>query len=121
MTNTSAAAVSARLRKAGFGIVATRMLEGIRVSKGVLGEVHVVVDHDMPGSARRVAELVAAELDKWEGYEYRRHEDVHFYIKKKVPTDRAELAEIIFDGASISRNEADHIAGMIIAAGYTRK
>lgn len=122
MTNTSPAAVSARLRKAGFGIVATRMLQGIRVSKSVLGEVHVVVDHDTKGSAHRVADLVEAELATWDGYTFRRNEDVHFYVKKAQPQarDRAELTEIIFDSAGISRNEADHIAGIILAAGFKR-
>lgn len=79
--NTSASAVSARLRKAGFGIVATRNREGIRVSRGVLGEVCVEVDHNFPRSETRVADLVAEELADWAGYAVRRNGN-HFYVSK---------------------------------------
>lgn len=69
MTQTSPSAVSARLRRAGFGIVATRNREGIRVSRGALpGFVNVTVDLDRPGEAARLTEAVAAELAGWEGY-----------------------------------------------------
>lgn len=81
MSNTSPSAVSARLKRVGFGIVATRNLEGIRVSKSVLGEVSIAVDHDMPGSEKRAADALAEELATWDGYEVRRNEN-HFYIKK---------------------------------------
>jgi len=58
----SAPAVSAKLKAAGFGIVATRNREGIRVSRGALpGRVCVAVDLDRPGEARRLAVL----LEEW--------------------------------------------------------
>lgn len=149
MSQTSPTAVSAKLHRAGFNTVATRKLEGIRVSRSALGEVHIVVDHDMHRSAKRVADLLDTELKTWEGYTYRRNDDVHFYIKKTDkphPTgegispapagfdpaelldtvraekrQRVELAEIIADYSGLRPNDADHIAGMIIAAGFTRK
>jgi hypothetical protein len=69
MSQTTPSAVSARLRRAGFGIVATRNREGIRVSRGALpGFVNVTVDLDRPGEAARLTEAVAAELAAWEGY-----------------------------------------------------
>lgn len=80
-TNTSPSAVSARLHRAGFTIVATRKLQGIRVSRGVLGEVGVEVDHDTPGSETRVADMVEEELQTWDGYTFRRVGN-HFYVSK---------------------------------------
>lgn len=79
---TSAPAVSAKLHRAGFAIVATRRQEGIRVSRGILGSVSVVVDHDTPISEARVADMVEEELKTWEGYTYRRTEGNHFYVSK---------------------------------------
>jgi hypothetical protein len=84
ITGTSAPAVSARLKQAGFGIVATRNREGIRVSRGVLrGQVCISVDLDRPGEEERLAGLVAEELVKWEGYDFTRHGS-HFTVKKHV-------------------------------------
>lgn len=57
----SAPSVSAKLRAAGFGIVATRNREGIRVSRGIGGRVSVCVDLDRPGEAKRTAAL----LEEW--------------------------------------------------------
>lgn len=73
----SASSVSAKLRAAGFGIVATRNREGIRVSRGALaGRVCVAVDLDRPGEARRTAAL----LEQWlvdnasaQGWSWSRH------------------------------------------------
>jgi hypothetical protein len=82
---TSASAVSARLHKAGFAIVATRKLQGIRVSRGILGSVSVEVDLDVPRQETRLANLVEEELKTWEGYTYRRTSNgqgSHFYISK---------------------------------------
>lgn len=78
---TSPSAVSARLHRAGFNTVATRKLEGIRVSKGILGSVSIEVDHDTPRSEARVADLLAAELATWEGFEVRRASN-HFYVRR---------------------------------------
>jgi hypothetical protein len=84
ITGTSAAAVSARLHRAGFGVVATRNREGIRVSRGALrGQVCVTVDLDRPGEEGRLANLVAEELVKWEGYDFTRNGN-HFTVKKHV-------------------------------------
>lgn len=80
---TSATAVSARLHRAGFTTVATRKLEGIRVSRGILGSVSVAVDHDTARSEARVADLLEAELKTWDGYTYRRSEGNHFYVMKE--------------------------------------
>lgn len=80
---TSPSAVSAKLHRAGFNTVATRKLEGIRVSRGVLGSVSIEVDHDLPRSEARVADLLATELATWEGYEVRRTQGGnHFYVIK---------------------------------------
>lgn len=79
---TSPTAVSAKLKAAGFGIVATRNREGIRVSSGGLGEVRVTVAHDMPRARKRAADALAEELNRWEGYEVRRNDSDSFYIKK---------------------------------------
>jgi hypothetical protein len=62
------------------------------VGRGVLGEVHVEVDHDTPGSEKRVADLVGAELQGWEGYEVRRNEN-HFYVRKAALTAGTNAAE----------------------------
>lgn len=78
---TSPAAVSAKLHRAGFTTVATRKLEGIRVSRGILGSVSVQVDHDAPRSEARVADLLEEELKSWEGYTYRRASN-HFYVMR---------------------------------------
>lgn len=60
----SAPAVSAKLKAAGFGIVATRNREGIRVSRGALaGRVCVSVDLDRPGEQRRTAALLQTWLE----------------------------------------------------------
>jgi hypothetical protein len=79
---TSAPAVSARLHKAGFAIVASHHREGIRVSRGALrGSVRVTVDLDMPGKETRLADLVTEELIKWEGYDFTRNGN-HFTVTK---------------------------------------
>jgi hypothetical protein len=85
---TSPAAVSARLRKAGFGIVATYYREGIRVRNNGArnnGKVCVVVDMDRNGEAARTADLLDAELATWEGFDVRREGINHFYIAKTAP------------------------------------
>lgn len=94
MPKTSASAVSAKLHKAGFAIVSgDRRREGIRVSKSVLGEVNIVVDLDMHRPAKRLADLVDEELKTWEGYEYRRRDDVFFYISKAEP--QAKIVDLL--------------------------
>jgi hypothetical protein len=79
---TSPSAVSARLHRAGFTTVATRKLEGIRVGRGVLGTVHVEVDHDLQRSETVVADLLEEEFKTWAGYTYRRTPGNHFYVQK---------------------------------------
>lgn len=79
---TSAPYVSARLRKAGFGIVGgDRRRDGIRVSRGILGQVSVDVDIIDAKMEAALAQLVAEELATWEGYTIRRV-DNHFYVGK---------------------------------------
>lgn len=57
-----ASQVSARLRRAGFGVVSTRNREGIRVSKGALpGEVRIAVDIDRPSESGRAVR----HLQEW--------------------------------------------------------
>lgn len=83
--NTSPAAVSARLRRAGFGIVATRNREGIRVSRGALrGTVCVTVDLDREGEAERLADTLHEELKGWEGYDVKRYACT-FTVSKSAP------------------------------------
>lgn len=82
---TSPTAVSAKLHRAGFTTVATRKLEGIRVSRGILGSVSVEVDHDTPRSEARVADLLAAEFATWTDYDVRRTQGGnHFYVTKRA-------------------------------------
>lgn len=38
-----------------------------------------------------------------------------------MSADRVELRTILEDHSSLSRNDADHLAGMIVAAGYGKK
>lgn len=79
----NASSVSRQLKAAGFGIVATRNREGIRVSNGALkGYVSATVDLDRPGEARRLADaleeyLRTALVDT--GISYRR-DGVHFTV-----------------------------------------
>lgn len=79
--NTTPQAVSARLKRSGFTTVATRNLEGIRVSRGILGSVSIDVDLDVPRQEERLANLVAEELAKWDGFEVWRASN-HFYVRK---------------------------------------
>ncbi|QAY16145.1 hypothetical protein SEA_SONALI_33 [Arthrobacter phage Sonali] len=95
-THTSAAAVSARLRRAGFTPIATtsRRREGIRVTRGALpGNVSIVVDLDIVRQATRLADLLEAELKTWEGFTFYRHADVHFNISKQPITSGTNAAE----------------------------
>lgn len=82
--NTTPSAISAKLRKAGFGIVATRNREGIRVTRGALaGQVTITVDHDSDASVARTAILLENELKGWRGYTYTKN-GTHFTITKEA-------------------------------------
>ena len=73
----SAPAVSAKLKAAGFGIVATRNREGIRVSRGALaGRVCVSVDFDGMHEGIRMADLLQTWLESnasAQGWAWTRH------------------------------------------------
>jgi len=94
----SAPAVSAKLKAAGFGIVATRNREGIRVSRGALpGRVCVAVDLDRPGEARRTSALLTAWLEDNAdalGWAWTKHSDPEewglYTLTHKTPDEQAK-------------------------------
>lgn len=79
----SASSISRKLREAGFGVVATRNREGIRVSRGAFrGRVSVVVDLDRPGEANRLADTLETWL--WVNVPLFQRDGVHFTIMNDV-------------------------------------
>ena len=72
----TASTVSRKLRAAGFGIVATRNREGIRVSGGALpGYVNVSFDLDRDGERGRLSDTLEEWVAQNTTWTYRRLED----------------------------------------------
>lgn len=89
--------VSARLRKAGFGVVSTRRQEGIRVTRGALsGQVHISVDLDRPNEKARTADALANWLSmtapglRWK---WQHRGDGHFVVQALLPKPEEEQDE----------------------------
>lgn len=79
---TSAAAVSARLRRLGFrpmGGSASRNREGIRVSPNIFGGVSIAVDLDRPLEGARLADDVEDAL-RSDGVEVERVDEHHLRV-----------------------------------------
>lgn len=112
----SAPAVSAKLKAAGFGIVATRNREGIRVSRGALaGRVCVSVDLDRPGEQRRTAALLQAWLEDNAsalGWAWSKHlgDDTLFTLTHKPLTPPAAAED-----ALVARAVEDMAAGKVVS------
>lgn len=115
--------VSKTLRAAGFGIVATRNREGIRVSRGgLVGRVCVVVDMDRPGEAKRAAETLQRWLEtqgRTLGWDYSKAEgeDGFFTVfHKPLPkADPAAHLPLLGEDHLVARAVADMEAGKVVS------
>lgn len=111
-TQTTATAVSAKLRRAGFPTTPNYSRAGLRVSKSWRrGLVSVVVVQNSDRAADRMADQLAQELATWEGYKIGRNGGAgHVFSVEKIeePTTTTEGQETEMTRTPASREWPKH-------------